>query len=57
MKLDQNDKTIKSFDLNTNECIRTFIGHEDKVWDLKIISNDKIVSCSSDGIIRKWNLN
>ncbi len=51
------DQTIKLFDLNTFNCIRTFIGHEDEVWNAEKISNEKLVSCSFDKTIRIWNLN
>jgi len=43
--------------LNTFNCIRTFIGHEDEVWNAEKISNEKLVSCSFDKTIRIWNLN
>lgn len=52
-----NDKTIKLFDINSLDCIRTFIGHEKLVNDIDKISNEKIVSCSFDCTIRIWNLN
>jgi WD40 repeat protein len=51
------DFTIKLFDLNTLECIRTFIGHEDTVRGINESSDETIVSCSSDKTIRIWNLN
>ncbi len=47
---------IKLFDLNTFECIRKFIGHEDVVWCIERLSNDKIISCSRDFTIRIWDL-
>ena len=34
------DKTIKLFDLNTYECIRAFIGHEDRVHSIDTKLND-----------------
>ncbi len=49
------DKTIKLFDLDTFECIRTLIGHESYVKAIDKISTDKIVSCSSRSI-KIWNL-
>ena len=44
-------------DLNTCECIKTFIGHEEIVWCIENLLYDKIVSCSRDKTIRMWNLN
>jgi len=51
------DKTLKSFDLNTCECIRTFRGHTNEVWSIDKISNEKIVSGSFDKKLRIWDLN
>jgi WD40 repeat protein len=51
------DKTIKLFDLNIFECIRTFIGHQDIVWCIDKLFNDKIKSCSRDKTIKIWDLN
>ena len=51
------DCTIKLFDLNTYEFIRTFNGHEDEVRGVVEISDEKIVSCSRDHTIRIWDLN
>jgi WD40 repeat protein len=50
------DKSLKLFDFDTFECIRTFIGHESDVLAIDKISTDKIVSnCYKS--IRIWNLN
>jgi WD40 repeat protein len=51
-----NDCTIKLFDFDTFECIRTFIGHELGINAIDKISTDKIVSCSHESI-RIWNIN
>ncbi len=45
------------FDLNTYECIRTFIGHETEIYGIDKISDHQIVSCSGDQTIRIWDLN
>ncbi len=50
-----NDRTVKIFDLHTFECIQTFIGHENEVTAIDKISNDELVSCSSESI-RVWNV-
>jgi WD40 repeat protein len=51
-----NDCTIKLFDFDTFECIRTFIGHELGINAIDKISTDTIVSCSHESI-RIWNIN
>lgn len=48
---------MKLFDLNSLNCIRTFIGHEDSILGIEKLSDGTIVSCSLDETMRVWNLN
>jgi WD40 repeat protein len=41
---------IKLFDLNTLECIRTFIGHESEINAINKLSTDTIPNCSDRSI-------
>ena len=49
------DKTIRAWNLDTNECITALQGHTDSVNCL-IVHNNILYSGSSDGTIRAWNL-
>jgi WD40 repeat protein len=51
------DKQIKLWDLETNECLRTLIGHTDYVSCLEIsFDKPKLYSVSEDGILRVWDI-
>jgi WD40 repeat protein len=53
------DKTIKLWDMNTCECIKTFMGHSGPVTTIIKLShpnNNLIASGSFDKTIRIWNL-
>lgn len=41
--------------MNTGKCIQTLHGHKDKVKCISVC-NDKIVSGSSDGTLRLWQV-
>ena len=49
------DKTIKIWDLETNECIRTLVGHTDAVKCVEILPTSQLISCSNDKSIKIWN--
>ncbi len=50
-------KEIKLWDIETNECVRTFIGHTSFVNCLEIsFDRSKLYSGSSDGILRAWDI-
>lgn len=51
------DRTIKEWDVETGECLRTYIGHHQSVTKA-IYSNDakKILSCSDDGTLKEWEI-
>ncbi len=38
-------------DLNTGECLKTFSGHSNWIQNVKILNDNKIVSCSQDKTI------
>jgi WD40 repeat protein len=51
------DKSIKFWDLTTNECVRSMLGHSNVVTCLKLIENEQILlSGSFDGTIKVWEL-
>lgn len=51
------DKTIRLWNLNTNECTKSIDAHSDCVRDIKLINNEQFLSCSNDATIKRWNLN
>ena len=51
------NKTIKLFDLNTFEFIKTISGHYLEVNSIVKVSNSKISSCSDDTTVRIWDIN
>jgi hypothetical protein len=52
-----NDKTIKIWDFDNSEEIRTLYGHEDWVTDLTLTPDgSRILSASRDGTVKTWDL-
>ena len=50
------DNTIKIWNLETGECIRTLAGHSMAVVSLQLLENNKLASGSEDKSIRIWNV-
>ncbi len=51
------DKKIKLWNLETNECLRTFTGHTDNVNCLEIsFDKSKLYSGSDDRTLKVWNI-
>jgi len=50
------DASIKLWNLNTDECLKTFEGHTDQINSIEILSDDRIASGSYDKTIKIWNL-
>ncbi|CAF1101933.1 unnamed protein product [Brachionus calyciflorus] len=51
------DKTIKLWDKNTGECLRTYHGHTNSIYTLCLVNYEKFLSGSSDTTIKYWNIN
>jgi general transcriptional corepressor TUP1 len=52
------DKTIKLFEMSTNNVIHTFVGHSSVICSLDYSCDGRfIVSGSGDKTIRIWNVN
>ena len=51
------DKTIKIWDLETGECLKTLNDHKNYVNCILIISNNRFMSGSEDKTIKIWDLN
>ena len=49
------DKTIRAWNLDTNECIATLQGHTDSVFCL-IVHNNILYSGGDENTIRAWQL-
>jgi WD40 repeat protein len=51
------DKTIKLWDVETGQEIRTLKGHDDSVYSVNFSSDGKtLVSGSADNTIKLWNV-
>ncbi|MCL5035615.1 MAG: WD40 repeat domain-containing protein [Chloroflexi bacterium] len=50
------DNTVRVWDLKDLKLIRILKGHDDEVWDIRFIGNEKVVSASSDRTVRVWDL-
>jgi WD40 repeat protein len=50
------DRKIKLWDCVTGECLATFAGHDDAIWDVNFSSKGEyLASASSDGSAKLWN--
>ena len=50
------DKTIKCWDLDSLNCLKTLKGHSKSVNAVKLVENDLLVSCSDDFTLKLWDL-
>jgi hypothetical protein len=50
------DKTIKIWDLESGECVKTLVGHDGLIYCLEKLDDNRIISCSDDGLIKVWDL-
>jgi len=52
-----NDKTIKVWDIETRQCVRTLQGHTEEVTSIKSCIKGKfLISCSEDKTLKIWDL-
>lgn len=49
------NNSLKSFDLNTGNIIKSFVGHETPINNIEKLTNDKIVTGSDDHRLRIYN--
>ena len=49
------DKTIKLWDLETSECIRTLEGHTEQINCMEVLENGLLISGSDDNSLKIWN--
>lgn len=51
------DKRIRFFDLNSNQCVKDMVGHTDSVTDICVDSTGfYMLSTGHDGSLRSWDL-
>ena len=49
------DTFVKFWDLDTQHCFKTVVGHKTEVWDFVIINNDtRLITGSGDNELRIW---
>lgn len=42
--------------IDTGECLQAITGHSHFVYCIKLLTNDKLISCSDDKTIKVWNV-
>lgn len=50
------DGSIVILSIAYSRAIKALEGHRDRVLDLQMIDNERLLSCSADGYIHEWNL-
>jgi WD40 repeat protein len=55
VQVHRDDSTIKIWDCVNFSLVRIIIGHEQKINDVKYVSDNRLVSCSDDNTVRLWN--
>jgi WD40 repeat protein len=50
------DSKIKIFEISTGKELHTFEGHEGNVWNVKYLTDDRLVSGAKDGVVIVWNI-
>ena len=50
------DKTIKMWNLDTGELMKSIDAHSDCVRDVKLVGKSQFLSCSNDATIKRWSL-
>lgn len=51
------DTFIKFWDLDTQHCFKTVLGHRTEVWDFVIVNNDtRLITGSGDNELRIWRI-
>jgi len=49
------DKTLKIWNLETGNCIKTLIGHTNEITCVNVLLDGRIISGSLDNILKIWN--
>ena len=49
------DGVVRLWDANEYELLDTLRGHEDLVWSIEVLENNRFVSVGQDGSVRWWS--
>lgn len=47
---------FKIWDIESNLCIKTLMGHTEKVYNIQVVSSNFILSASDDKTFKLWNI-
>jgi U3 small nucleolar RNA-associated protein 12 len=48
---------VKFWDLGTQHCFKTLVGHRSEVWDMVVMKNDRyLVTGCGDSELREWKI-
>ncbi|KAK9240500.1 WD40-repeat-containing domain protein [Lipomyces kononenkoae] len=50
------DRSVRIWDLHTNDCIAVGWGHSARIWQAKYLDDDTIISVGEDNTTRVWKL-
>ncbi|RNA13537.1 WD40 repeat-containing [Brachionus plicatilis] len=50
------DTTLKLWNLETGECLKTFIGHKNDIYYIQETRNGEIASLDINGMLKFWNI-
>ncbi|KAK9365127.1 WD40-repeat-containing domain protein [Lipomyces kononenkoae] len=50
------DRSVRIWDLHTNECIAVGWGHSARIWQAKYLDDDTIITVGEDSTTRVWRL-
>ena len=50
------DTLLKVWDIDSNHCIQTVVGHRSEIWSLQVIDSSRVITGSNDNLLRGFRL-